>query len=126
MVGRGKDDVIIRDPAFAAAAGKCWLSRMMGGRVGSAVADHPLECSFCKFDLDYLCDRIEEFLHWAGMERIDEHRPGEPTVYPVRTEIESFMMQTKTEQERLVRKAQGQIAVLQEDDDVERPSDVWR
>ncbi len=61
-------DAVIRDPAFAAAAGKCWLARMMGGRVGNVVAAHPTECAWCEFPPEYLIDRISEFLHWAGAE----------------------------------------------------------
>jgi hypothetical protein len=121
MTQRGKDDAVIRDPAFAAAAGKCWLARMMGGKVGSVVADHPEECSFCEFDPEYLIDRIEEFLRWAGLDAVDEIKRGEPEVRPLRATVEAFQMMGAEEQRRLVRKAQGQGV-----SDVERPADLYR
>lgn len=124
MTERGKDDAVIRDPAFAAAAGKCWLARMMGGKVGSVVADHPDECSFCEFDPEYLIDRIEEFLHWAGMTRDDAVRYGEPIVKPLRHQVEAFMMTSDDEQRRLVQKAQGQGVPQREEP--ESLSDIYR
>ncbi len=119
-----KEEAVIRDPAYAAAAGKCWLARMMGGRVGNVVADHPGECSFCEFEPEYLIGRIEEFLHWAGLNPIDEIRIGEPILRPLRNQVESFQMLGDAEQKALVRKAQGHTPP--KTDDVERPSDIWR
>lgn len=115
-----KDDSVIRDPAFAAAAGKCWIARMMGGRVGSALADHPEECAFCEFPPEYLVGRIEEFMHWAGLNPVDEFKPGEPMVRPLRSSVEVFQMLPTAEQQRLVRRAQGQT------EERDSPSDVWR
>ena len=103
-----EDDAVIRDPAHAVAASKCWISRRWGGPLAqSAVAEHTEECAWCEFDPDYIIAKIEEFLEWAGLTRMDRLDSGDPLVRPLRAPVEGFMILSADEQRRLVRDAQG-------------------
>jgi hypothetical protein len=100
------DEAVIRDPAHAAAAAKCWLFRKMG-KIGPISPNHPEPCAWCEFDLDYILEKIAEFNEWAGFEDIDRFDVGDPLVRPIRPSVENFMQLPRPEQGRLVRVAQG-------------------
>lgn len=108
MTGRGRVSVI-RDPAIAAAAGKCWLARWQGGKAMSRITGiqsnsfHPDECGFCDYPTDRLVEAVAEFNEWAGLNPINFM--DEPMV--ARGAVEMFMTNTTAEQRRLVMKAQG-------------------
>lgn len=105
---RKMDDSVIRDPAHAIAAGKCWIARRWGGLLAeSAIADHPTDCAWCEFEPDYIIEKIEEFQEWAGLTRSDTVDTGDPLVRPLRASVEGFAMLPVEEQRRLVRDAQG-------------------
>jgi hypothetical protein len=100
---------VIRDPAIAAAAGKCWLARWNGGKGASRMLGipvnsfHPQDCGFCEYPTDRLLESVDEFVKWAGLkppEAMDE-------IGVIRESVEMFMAQPAHEQSRLVMKAQG-------------------
>jgi hypothetical protein len=106
-VSRGRVSVI-RDPAIAVAAAKCWLARWHKGAgakmVGVPVNSfHPVDCGFCDYPTDRLIVAVTEFGEWAGLQ---------PQVFmdqpvAVRDTVETFLGLPSHEQKRLVRKAQG-------------------
>lgn len=100
----------IRDPAVAAAVGKCWLwrwsrrvpaySRMvLTDKIERLHDDEP--CGFCEYPADGLIRALEEFVEWSGLstEAVDSGRPFRP-------EVEAFIRLPNEEQHRLVRDAQ--------------------
>jgi hypothetical protein len=121
----GGPDTFIRDPAFAAAAAKCFLTRRFGRSVAGIIADHPGECVFCEYDLDYLAGRLDEFNEWAGLKGETNHDPNDPLVRPLRADVEGFMMLPRDEQLNLVRAAQG-YGDEPDIDEPDRPSDSYR
>jgi hypothetical protein len=106
-VSRGRVSVI-RDPAIAVAAAKCWMARWNGGRsakmVGLTVNSfHPAECGFCDFPAERLIEAVDEFNTWAGLK--PPRFIGESSA--VRDTVETFLSLPVHEQKRLVGKAQG-------------------
>lgn len=106
-MSRGRVSVI-RDPAIAVAAAKCWLARWHKGggakMVGVPVNSfHPADCGFCEYPTDRLIAAVSEFREWAGLE------PPEFMDQPiaVRDTVETFLGLPSHEQKRLVMKAQG-------------------
>jgi hypothetical protein len=102
-VSRGQQ--VIRDPAIAVAAGKCWLSRwntqkLMGVNLGTF---HPAPCLFCEYTPEFLIEAIDEFLDWSNL------REDDPTKEPVplRGEVSMFLDMSAEEQAREVLEAQG-------------------
>jgi hypothetical protein len=103
MTDRGRS--VIRDPAVAIAASKCWLASMMnkaGALPGVPPLDsfHPAECTFCDFDRDGIIQALEEFAAWAGISKDEET--------PMRAEIERFLTLPGYQQSAFVRRAQGE------------------
>jgi hypothetical protein len=96
-MSRGQAQVI-RDPAVAVAAGKCWLSRWGDLKIGVEITSdsfHPKECVFCAYDMRFLVESIDEFMDWSGL------RPTkDPT--PLRAEVEGFLTLSPEEQARAV------------------------
>jgi hypothetical protein len=119
------DEAVIRDPADAAAAAKCWLHRRMG-RLGAIAPHHPEPCAWCEFDPDYLVGKIAEFNTWAGFDNIDRFDVGDPFVRPIRSDVENFMQLPVDEQAHLVRVAQGYETPVVILDEPERPADLYR
>jgi hypothetical protein len=114
-VSRGRLSVI-RDPAIASAAAKCWLARWHKGTgarlVGIPITSfHPQDCGFCEYPADRLVESIGEFIEWAGLK--PPTSIGEPTA--MRGEVEMFLTLPSHEQKRLVEKAQGYLDM--DDDD---------
>jgi hypothetical protein len=110
-VSRGKSEGI-KDPAFAIAAGKCWLARWRGGAAASAMnldasSFHPSECTFCGYSPEELIDMLEAFLKWAGLNPPSWRDPLEVETTPLRAEVEGFLTLPPEEQERTVQFAQG-------------------
>lgn len=97
MSDRGRS--VIRDPATAIAAAKCWLARRGGGGVLRTDSFHPAECSMCEMDADGLIEAVTEFVEWAGISS-DEERP-------LRAEIEAFLTISEEAQRRQVGRMQG-------------------
>ena len=97
-MSRGRSEVI-RDPAVASAAAKCWLARFQGDESLIGGSYHPGPCSLCGYDLDYLMAAIKEFLAWSGLQ------PGKDPV-PLRAEVEGFLTLPREEQARAVRAVQ--------------------
>lgn len=89
---------VIRDPAVASAAAKCWLARFQGIIIIEG-AFHPETCSLCEYDMDDLLAAIKEFLKWSGIS------PGKDPV-PMRAEVEGFLTLPREEQARAVRAVQ--------------------
>lgn len=96
--GGKKGDWIIRDPAVAAAAAKCWLARFQGVIIIDG-SYHPETCSMCEYDVDSLLAAIREFNAWSGI------MPGKDPV-PMRAEVEGFLTLPREEQARAVRAVQ--------------------
>jgi hypothetical protein len=110
-VSRGKP-AVIRDPAVAIAAAKCWMARWQGKRSFSSIAAmpdlnkaHPDECGFCEYPPDYLMQALEEFVEWAGFKSSDTNLE----LAQVRTEIEAFTTLPPEMQAEAVRRAQGYL-----------------
>lgn len=97
-MSRGRQEVI-RDPAVASAAAKCWLARFQGVIYIDPGSYHPERCSLCEYDMDYLMAMLREFLAWSGL------KPGKDPV-PLRAEVEGFLTLPATEQARAVRAVQ--------------------
>lgn len=93
-----KGTEVIRDPAVASAAAKCWLARFQGMVIIDG-SYHPEPCSLCEYDMDYLIGAVREFLAWSG------HQPGKDPV-PLRQEVEGFLTLPREEQARAVRAIQ--------------------
>jgi len=119
------EQATIRDPAHAAAAAKCWLFRKMG-KIGPISPNHPEDCAWCEFDLDYIVDRIAEFNTWAGFDQLERFDIGDPLVRPIRSDVENFMQLPREEQAHLVRIAQGYEAPVIAPEEPERPADLYR
>ena len=58
---------VIRDPAIASAAAKCWLARWHKGSgartIGIPITSfHPQDCGFCEYPTDKLIESVDEFV----------------------------------------------------------------
>lgn len=103
--GRGRVQVL-RDPATAIAAAKCFLSRTQNRL--SLGAFHSEECDFCETSLDVLIRALEEFGTWSGISyRETRYDPLNPALRAWRPEIESFAQLPREEQLKMVEVAQG-------------------
>lgn len=89
---------VIRDPAVAIAAAKCWLAGRGGGLL-PVDSFHPTECTFCDFDRDGIIEAVTEFAAWAGISTDEET--------PLRAEIEAFLTISLEAQTRQVDRARG-------------------
>ena len=101
---------VIRDPAIASAAAKCWLARWHKGQgmrvMGIPITSfHPQDCGFCEYPVDKLIESVDEFVKWAGLK--PPETIGEPVA--MRESVEMFLMLPASEQNRLVQKAQGHL-----------------
>jgi len=112
MTDRGRIPVI-RDPANAAAAAKCWLGRTKGP-LGLG-AFHPEECDFCHEEPAILIRALHEFADWSGLNwRSERYDPAAPNWTQLRPEIAEFTRLPREQQAKLVGQSQGYIP---EDDD---------
>lgn len=93
------DRSVIRDPAVAVAAAKCWLASRGGGGLLPVDSFHPKECTFCEFDRDGIIEAVTEFVAWAGI-ATDEERP-------LRGAVEAFMTINPEAQSRQVDRVRG-------------------
>lgn len=103
MTDRGKFKVI-RDPAVAIAAGKCWIARWGSRKIlGGLPVDsfHPEDCAFCDLDPTYLIEAIDEFMNWSGLRDGDDAELERP--------VEAFLQLNAEAQASVVREAQGYI-----------------
>lgn len=103
---------ILRDPAAAIAAAKCWLARWNDGAgarfAGLQVATfHPRACDYCSAPPEALIDLIENFLVWSGIQ--PPERFTDEGLTPLRADVEGFLTLPQEEQEKLVQEAQGYI-----------------
>jgi hypothetical protein len=101
---------VIRDPAIASAAAKCWLARWHKGAgakmAGISISSfHPQDCGFCEYPTDKLIESVDEFVEWAGLK--PPTSVGEPVA--MRESVEMFLTLPRHEQSRLVQKAQGYL-----------------
>jgi len=101
---------VIRDPAIASAAAKCWLARWHKGSgartIGIPITSfHPQDCGFCEYPTDKLIESVDEFVKWSGL------KPPTSISEPVamRESVEMFLTLPAHEQKRLVEKAQGYL-----------------
>ena len=106
---------VIRDPAIASAAAKCWLARWHKGSgartIGIPITSfHPQDCGFCEYPQDKLVESVDEFIKWAGMKPPESI--GEPSV--LRESVEMFLTLPTHEPHRLVQKAQGYLDMDEE------------
>lgn len=103
MSDRGK--FLLRNPADAIAAAKCWLATWAGRApgVGDVESFHPTECSFCELPRDLLVQALEEFKNWAHIsDDIDEGTP-------LRLEMETWLALPDAEQRRQVERSAGRM-----------------
>jgi len=115
-VTRGRVSVI-RDPAIASAAAKCWLARWYKGKGMKAIgipitSFHPQDCGFCEYPVDKLIESVDEFVKWAGLK--PQTAIDEPVA--MRESVEMFLTLPSHEQSRLVQKAQGYLDMDTDDD----------
>lgn len=95
---------LIRDPAYAVAAAKCWLSRTRQ-KFG---AHHPEECSMCDIPAGDLIASLTEFATWSGLNyRENTYDPYDPVTTELREEVERWVRLPQREQRARVMKAQG-------------------
>lgn len=117
-MGRGREPApkaVLRDPATAAAAGKCVMTRWNKGGGARMVglptnSFHPQECGFCEYPVDQLMEALAEFNAWAGL--IEPSTLDHPL--PLREEIEMFLSLAPADQQALVARRQG---YLEEEDE---------
>ena len=117
MSERGR--YVIRNPAEAVAAAKCWLATWSkaGGGANLPPVDsyHPDKCVYCEQPRDFLIRVLEEFRDWSFISSyVDDETP-------LRLEVEQFLALPTHEQDRLVKKAQSTEARLVNEQPEEDP-----